>query len=113
MWQKDIAETLELAESNVSRSIKALIAAGLLSDKLTRGHKDCPIWRINPKFEQMAKKHAERLYEKVHGRKPPNLFSENELKWQLKECPNIGITIGGARCAPPVETPRGVESGSK
>jgi hypothetical protein len=71
MWQKDIAETLELAESNVSRSIKALIAAGLLSDKLTRGHKDCPIWRINPKFEQMAKKHAERLYEKVHGRKPP------------------------------------------
>lgn len=68
MWQKEIAEMLGLAESNVSRSIKALIEAGVLSDKVTRGHKDCPIWRINPVFEAQASLRVNEMYEKAHGK---------------------------------------------
>lgn len=68
MWQKEIAEMLGLAEPNVSRSIKALIEAGVLSEKVTRGREDVPIWRINPAFEKQAQLQANALYEKFHGK---------------------------------------------
>lgn len=68
MWQKEIAEMLGLAESNVSRSIKALIEARVLSEKTTTGHKEIPIWHINPAFEQQAKLLVNERYEKAHGK---------------------------------------------
>lgn len=54
MWQKEIAEMLEMPESNVSRSIKALMKAGILGEKVTTGYKDIPIFNLNPVFEQQA-----------------------------------------------------------
>lgn len=68
MWQKEIAETLRLAESNVSRSIKALIQAGVLSEKVTTGYKDIPIFKLNPIFEKQAIEETNARYEKVHGK---------------------------------------------
>lgn len=65
--QKEIAETLNLTESNVSRSIKALTEAGLLSKAVTKGFDGRPVWKIDPIFEQQARDHANAAYEKVHG----------------------------------------------
>jgi DNA-binding MarR family transcriptional regulator len=66
--QRDIAEMLNIAESNVSRSIKALIDAELLSKTVGKGYDGRPIWKINPLFEQQARDHSSALYEKVHGK---------------------------------------------
>ncbi len=68
MWQKEIAEMLGIAEPNVSRSIKALIKAGILSEKVTTGYKDIPIFKLNPVFEKQAQLEADYQYEKVHGK---------------------------------------------
>lgn len=68
IWQKEIAETLGIAESNVSRSIKALIKAEILSEKITKGVKDIPIFKLNPVFEKQAIAETEAMYEKVHGK---------------------------------------------
>lgn len=68
MWQKEIAEMLGIAEPNVSRSIKALIQAGILSEKVTTGHKDIPIFNLNPVFEKQAQLEADYRYEKAHGK---------------------------------------------
>lgn len=68
MWQKEIAEMLGLAEPNVSRSIKALISAGILSEKVTTGYKDIPIFKLNPAFEKQAQLETDYQYEKVHGK---------------------------------------------
>jgi DNA-binding MarR family transcriptional regulator len=68
MWQKEIAEMLGIAEPNVSRSIKALIEAGVLNEKVTTGHKDVPIFTLNPIFEQQARAQTDAMYEKVHGK---------------------------------------------
>ena len=68
IWQKEIAEMLGIAEPNVSRSIKALMQAGILIDKVTPGHKDIPIFRLNPVFEKQAIKESDAQYEKVHGK---------------------------------------------
>ena len=68
MWQKEIAEMLDLAEPNVSRSIKALINAGILSEKVTSGYKDIPIFKLNPIFEKQAIEESNARYEKVHGK---------------------------------------------
>lgn len=40
MWQREIAEMLGIAEPNASRSIKALMKAGILSEKVTAGVND-------------------------------------------------------------------------
>lgn len=68
MWQKEIAEMLGIAEPNVSRSIKALINAGILSEKVTTGYKDIPIFKLNPIFEKQAIEESNARYEKVHGK---------------------------------------------
>lgn len=68
IWQKEIAEMLGIAEPNVSRSIKALMQAGILIGKVTPGHKDIPIFRLNPVFEKQATKESDAQYEKVHGK---------------------------------------------
>lgn len=68
MWQKEIAEMLGIAEPNVSRSIKALMNAGILNEKITTGHKDIPIFKLNPAFEKQAQLEADYQYEKVHGK---------------------------------------------
>lgn len=68
IWQKEIAETLGIAESNVSRSIKALIAAGVLEEKVTAGYKNVPIFKLNRAFEKQAKLETAHRYEKMHGR---------------------------------------------
>jgi DNA-binding MarR family transcriptional regulator len=68
VWQKEIAEMLGIAEPNVSRSIKALMQAGILIDKVTPGHKDIPIFRLNPIFEEQAIAESDAQYEKVHGK---------------------------------------------
>lgn len=68
MWQKEIAEMLGIAESNVSRSIKALMQAGILSEKVTTGYKDIPIFKVNPIFEKEAIAEHNAHYEKVHGK---------------------------------------------
>lgn len=68
MWQKEIAETLGIAEPNVSRSIKALIEAGILSEKVTKGVKEIPIFKLNPIFEKQAFEETNAFYEKVHGK---------------------------------------------
>ncbi len=68
IWQKEIAEMLGIAEPNVSRSIKALIKAGILSEKITTGYKDIPIFKFNPTFEKQAQLEADYQYEKVHGK---------------------------------------------
>lgn len=68
MWQKEIAEMLGIAEPNVSRSIKALINAGILSEKVTTGYKDIPIFKLNPIFENQAIEESNARYEKVHGK---------------------------------------------
>lgn len=66
--QVEIAEMLGLTESNVSRSIRALTAAGLLSKKEEKGYDGRPIWHIEPIFEKQARDHAGAMYEKVHGK---------------------------------------------
>lgn len=66
MWL--VREMLGIAEPNVSRSIKALMQAGILIDKVTPGHKDIPIFRLNPVFEKQAIKESDAQYEKVHGK---------------------------------------------
>jgi hypothetical protein len=68
MWQKEIAEMLGIAEPNVSRSIKALMKAGILGEKVTAGHKDIPIFTLNPIFEKQAIEESDARYEKVHGK---------------------------------------------
>jgi hypothetical protein len=59
---------LGLAESNVSRSIKALIEADLLSKQVTTGYDGRPVWKINPVFEKQALLSANEQYEKAHGK---------------------------------------------
>lgn len=66
--QIEIAEMLGIAESNVSRSIKALTEAGLLSKKIEKGYDGRPIWHIDPIFEKQAMKETDERYEKVHGK---------------------------------------------
>lgn len=66
--QNEIAEMLNIAESHVSRSIKALIAAGLLSKKIEKGFDGRPIWHIDPIFDKQAREAADAAYEKVHGK---------------------------------------------
>ncbi len=66
--QNEIAGMLKITESNVSRSVKALIEAGLLSKKLEKGFDGRPIWHIDPIFEKQAREHADAMYEKVHGK---------------------------------------------
>jgi len=68
IWQTEIAEMLGIAEPNVSRSIKALIKAGILSEKITTGYKDIPIFKLNLIFEKQAQLEADYQYEKVHGK---------------------------------------------
>lgn len=68
MWQKEIAETLHIAEPNVSRSIKALMKTGILSEKVTTGYKEIPIFKLNPIFEKQAIDESNARYEKVHGK---------------------------------------------
>lgn len=68
MWQKEIAEMLGIAEPNVSRSIKALMEANILVEKVTTGHKDIPIFKLNPAFEKQAQLEADYQYEKIHGK---------------------------------------------
>lgn len=68
MWQREIAEMLGLAEPNVSRSIKALIAASILSEKMTTGYKDIPIFKLNTVFEKQAQLESSYQHEKVHGK---------------------------------------------
>jgi predicted transcriptional regulator len=65
MWQKEIAEMLGMPGSNVSRSIKALMAAGILSEKITTGHKDIPIFALNPIFEKQAIEERSARYKEV------------------------------------------------
>lgn len=59
--QKEIAEMLNIAESNVSRSIKALAEAGLLSKKVTTGFDGRSVWHIDPIFEKRARARAKSL----------------------------------------------------
>jgi len=66
--QNEIAEMLNIAEPNVSRSIKALTEAGLLSKKVEKGYDGRPIWHIDPIFDKQAREHADAMYEKVHGK---------------------------------------------
>ena len=66
--QRDIAEMLGIAEQNVSRSIKALIEAELLSKKVTEGFDGRPVWKINPMFEKQALDRVDAMYEKAHGK---------------------------------------------
>ena len=66
--QTEIAEMLGLAESNVSRSIKALIEADLLSKQVTKGYDGRSVWKINPVFEKQATLSANEQYEKAHGK---------------------------------------------
>lgn len=66
--QNEIAEMLGIAESNVSRSIKALTEAGLLSRKQEKGFDGRPIWHIDPLFDKQARDHVDAQYEKVHGK---------------------------------------------
>lgn len=66
--QNEIAEMLGIAESNVSRSIKALTEAGLLSKVVTKGFDGRPIWHIDPMFEKQARERANAMYEKLHGK---------------------------------------------
>lgn len=50
--QKEIAEMLNIAESNVSRSIKALTEAVLLSKKVEKGYNGLPLWHRDNDFEK-------------------------------------------------------------
>lgn len=59
---------LGIAEPNVSRSIKALMKAGVLSEKVTTGYKEIPIFKINPVFGKQAQLEANYQYEKAHGK---------------------------------------------
>lgn len=68
--QKEIADMLNIAEPNVSRSIKALTAAGLLSKKIEKGFDGRPIWHIDPIFQKQARNQANAFYEKTHGKRP-------------------------------------------
>src|SRR5262249_25739265 len=48
--QNQIAEELGMPESNVSRSIKALTAAGLISKQVTQGFDGRPVFQIDKAF---------------------------------------------------------------
>jgi len=48
--QNTIAEELEMPESNVSRSIKALTEAGLISKKVEEGRQGVPVFHIEKAF---------------------------------------------------------------
>ncbi len=52
--QNEIAEMLDIAESNVSRSIKALIEAGLFNKQVEKGFDGRPVWQVNPVFQRAA-----------------------------------------------------------
>ncbi len=66
--QVEIADMLNLTESNVSRSIKALIDADLFSKQVEKGYDGRPIWKINPVFEKQATLLVNERYEKAHGK---------------------------------------------
>jgi predicted transcriptional regulator len=70
--QTEIAEMLNIAESNVSRSIKALIEVGLLSKNVSKGFDGRPVWIIDKSFEQKARDMATTNYIKAHGKTPPS-----------------------------------------
>lgn len=55
MWQREVAEMLGLAEPNVSRSIKALMRRGILSEKVATGHGKIPEFKIHPGFERAGR----------------------------------------------------------
>jgi len=42
--------------------------AGILSEKVTPGYKDIPIFKLNPVFEKQAIAETDAMYEKVHGK---------------------------------------------
>lgn len=42
--------------------------AGILSEKVTPGYKDIPIFKLNPIFEKQAQAETAAMYEKVHGK---------------------------------------------
>lgn len=48
--QNEIAQELDMPESNVSRSIKALTEAGLISKRVTEGYKGVPVFHIAEEF---------------------------------------------------------------
>lgn len=66
--QREIADMLNIPETNVSRSIKALIEAGLFSKKDEKGSDGRPIWNINPLFDKQAQQATAAFYEKAHGK---------------------------------------------
>lgn len=66
--QRDIADMLGIAESNVSRSIKALTEAGLFNKKVEAGYDGRPVWKIDPIFDKQARDRAAAMYEKAHGK---------------------------------------------
>ena len=66
--QTEISEMLGLSESNVSRSIKAIIDADLLIKQAAKGYDGRPIWKINPVFDKQASLLINEQYEKAHGK---------------------------------------------
>jgi predicted transcriptional regulator len=66
--QREIADMLNIPESNVSRSIKALTEAGLFSKKTEKGFDGRPIWHVDPLFEKQAQQETAAFYEKAHGK---------------------------------------------
>ena len=66
--QREIADMLGIAESNVSRSIKALTEAGLLSKTVEKGYDGRPVWQIDPSFQKQALNHKDSLYKKFQGK---------------------------------------------
>jgi predicted transcriptional regulator len=81
--QREICDMLNLAESNVSRSIKALTEAGLLSKTEEKGFDGRPIWNIDPIFDKQAREHAERMY--VEREKPAVPIMANDSLSQLQK----------------------------
>jgi len=49
--QNEIAEELGMTESNVSRAIKALTDAGLISKKVTKGFDGRPVFEVEKAFK--------------------------------------------------------------
>lgn len=74
IYQREIAETLGIAEPNVSRSIKALMKAGVLSEKVEPGHKEIPIFKINPVFEKQHHLELEERLGKLEGKSGKSAF---------------------------------------
>jgi len=65
------SQQLDVTATIVNESlalVKSTQVLRLLSKKVEKGYDGRPVWHLDPSFEKKARKHAEAMYEKAHGK---------------------------------------------